>query len=190
MSKLTTPYVPVVHYNRQGLCFTRGRHMLETERLKIRVASQDEMLHFIERQIDEELITAYNEMLQGCLDHPEQWEWYAIWMIELRSGTHVGDLCFKGLDAGGSVEIGYGVLEEQQGRGYATEAVEAAVRWALAQPGVTRVEAETDPRNRASQRVLEKCGFAPTGAVGEEGPRFARTHGEHRSMPPRCPSTV
>ncbi len=26
----------------------------------------------------------------------------------------------------------------------------------------------------ASQRVLAKCGFVPTGTVGEEGPRFVR----------------
>lgn len=34
------------------------------------------------------------------------------------------------------------------------------------------VEAETAPDNKASQRVLEKCGFVPDGTTGEEGPRF------------------
>lgn len=71
-------------------------------------------------------------------------------------------------------EIGYGILEDHQGQGYATEAVDAAVRWALNQPSVHRVEAETEPENRASRRVLEKCAFLPTGTVGEEGPRFFR----------------
>ncbi|MBR3561900.1 MAG: GNAT family N-acetyltransferase [Oscillospiraceae bacterium] len=51
-------------------------------------------------------------------------------------------------------------------------AVDAAVAWALKQAGVTRVEAETEPDNTASQRVLEKCGFLPSGTFGEEGPRF------------------
>ena len=64
------------------------------------------------------------------------------------------------------------VLEEYQGQGYATEAVGAAVTWALQQPFVTCVETETAPDNRASQRVLEKCGFLPSGTIGEEGPRF------------------
>ena len=150
--------------------------MIETERLKIHIAYQEEMVRFINRQTDEILITAYREMLQGCLEHPQDWEWYAIWMIERKDGTHIGDLCFKGFNADGMVEIGYGILEEYQGFGYATEAVDAAVRWAMEQPGVTRVEAETEPDNKASQRVLEKCGFVPTGIVGEEGPRFARAH--------------
>ena len=47
--------------------------------------------------------------------------------------------------------------------------------WALKQPDVIRVEAETEPDNLASQRVLEKCGFLPSGTVGEEGPRFFMT---------------
>ncbi len=150
--------------------------MMETERLRIHIASQDEMQRYIEKQTDDVLIKAYKEMLQGCLDHPEQWEWYAIWMIEGKDGVHVGDLSFKGLSEDGSVEIGYGIEEAYRGRGYAAEAVEAAVIWALSQPGVTRVEAETEPENRASQRVLEKCGFTPSGITGEEGPRFVRTH--------------
>ena len=33
------------------------------------------------------------------------------------------------------------------------------------------VEAETAPDNKASQRVLEKCGFVPDG-TGVEGPHF------------------
>ena len=47
---------------------------------------------------------------------------------------------------------------------------------------VTRVEAETEPDNRASQRVLEKCGFLPSGTFGEEGPRFFRTACEQKNI--------
>ena len=148
---------------------------IETKRLRIHMASRDQMLRYIEAQADDILKTAYQQMLQGCLDHPDQWEWYAIWMIALKDGTHVGDLCFKGFNADGCVEIGYGIKEKHQGQGYATEAVNAAVTWAFEQPGVTRVEAETEPDNSASQRVLEKCGFVPSGIIGEEGPRFIRT---------------
>lgn len=50
----------------------------------------------------------------------------------------------------------------------------AAVQWTLRQSGVSRVEAETEPGNIASQRLLEKCGFARTGVIGEEEPRFVK----------------
>ena len=93
-------------------------------------------------------------------------------MIEKTDGTHIGDLCFKGLREDGIAEIGYGILEAYQGQGYATEAVQAACRWAFLHPDVRSLEAETDAGNAASQRVLEKCGFRPNGIIGEEGPRF------------------
>jgi RimJ/RimL family protein N-acetyltransferase len=128
---------------------------------------------FIDAEKDAEMKKAYTEMLEGCLEHPEQWNWYAMWMIELKDGTHIGDLCFKGLEPNGTAEIGYGILEEYQKQGYATESVKAALDWAFQNPEVTAIEAETEPDNTASQRVLEKCGFAANGTIGKEGPRFS-----------------
>ena len=146
--------------------------MLNTDRLRIYPASQEQMEAMIASEQDEELKIAYTEMLEGCLRHPDQWDWYAIWMIEKTDGTHVGDLCFKGLRENGIAEIGYGILEEYRRQGYATEAVRAACRWAFRHAEVKSLEAETETENAASQRVLEKCGFRPNGIMGEEGPRF------------------
>lgn len=151
---------------------------LETPRLKIHTANKNEMEQYIAKQTDDILRTAYKEMLQGYIEHPDHGEWYAMWMICRNDDTHVGDLSFKGLNADGSVEIGYGILEEYRGCGYATEAVTAAVNWALAQHDVTRVEAEVESDNIASKRVLEKCEFIPSGVVGEEGPIYVRLHQE------------
>ena len=147
--------------------------MIETERLKIYAASQDIMEQFIEAQTDDVLKTAYIEMLNGCLDHPDQWDWYAIWMIELKGGTHIGELCFKGLSVNGIAEIGYGISEEYQNNGYATEAVKAVLEWAFSHPEAIAIEAETESENAASISVLKKCGFALNGIIGEEGPRWA-----------------
>ena len=145
---------------------------MKTERLEIHVSDRGEMEQFIALQTDEMLKAAYSEMLSESLSHPEQREWYAMWMIELADGAHVGELCFKGLDSDGSVEIGYGISEEYRGLGYATEAVSAVTQWALSQHDVARVEAEAEADNIASIKVLTKCGFTPTGTFGEEGPRF------------------
>ena len=148
--------------------------MIETNRLKIYPASGEQMKAFIALQTEEALKAAYTEMLNGCLNCPDQWEWYAIWMIEQKDGTHIGELCFKGIDGSGSAEIGYGIAEKYRGYGYATEAVTAAASWALRQKTVSCVTAETDRDNTASQRVLEKAGFEPTGRTGEEGPVYRR----------------
>ena len=147
--------------------------MIETKRLRIYPASQKQMEEFIETQTVDVLKAAYTEMLNGCLANPAQWEWYAIWMIKLKNGTHIGELCFKGLSSDGIAEIGYGINDEYQGQGYASEAVKAVSEWAFQQPDVTALEAETDDENIASKRVLEKCGFVPNGIIGEEGPRYS-----------------
>ncbi len=146
--------------------------MLNTERLCIYPALREQMEAMIASERDAELKKAYSEMLEGCLRDPDQWDWYAIWMIEKKDGTHIGDLCFKGLREDGIAEIGYGILEAFQGQGYATEAVRAVCRWAFGHAEVSSIEAETDAGNAASQRVLQKCGFLPNGTCGEEGPRF------------------
>lgn len=147
---------------------------LESERLLIYPISDDEMGTWIENEADPELRQAYAEMLQGCRREPAKRLWFALWAMELKPcpGTIVGDFCFKGLSPDGMAEIGYGLREGFCGRGYMTEAVRAVSAWALAQPGVTRLEAETAPDNLSSQRVLAACGFLPTGELGEEGPRF------------------
>ena len=148
--------------------------MIETKRLKICAASKAQMEAVIAAQSDEVLKAAYTEMLDGAVEHPEQWEWYAIWMIELKDGTHIGELCFKGINEYGSAEIGYGIADEYQDRGYATEAITTVVAWALQQNKINSVTAEVDKENIASIRVLEKSGFEPTGRTGEEGPLYIR----------------
>jgi RimJ/RimL family protein N-acetyltransferase len=61
-------------------------------------------------------------------------------------------------DAQRSVSIGYGVVSEYEGRGYATEALLLLVEVASAH-GVRVIKGDTALSNVASQRVMEKAGF-------------------------------
>lgn len=152
--------------------YSVSKVMIETERLRIYPSTQSQMENMIASETDGGLRAAYSEMLEGGLNHPDQWEWFVLWMIELHGGTCVGGLCFKGLNSDGSAEIGYGISDGHQSNGYATEAVRAVCAWAFQNPAVTRIEAETDTDNTASRRVLEKCGFVASGKLDEEGLRF------------------
>lgn len=144
----------------------------KTKRLLLSPMSDEEITSLIERTDSEELRTAYGEMLEGCRRDPAHRIWYAPWKMVLKgTQTFLGDLCFKGPAKNHAVEVGYGLLPEYQGHGYATEALQAMTAWAFRQKDVAFVEAETEPGNAASQRVLEKCGFVPDGD-GREGPRF------------------
>lgn len=76
----------------------------------------------------------------------------------------VGSVIFHGApDGDGAVEVAYGVEEDSQRQGYATEATFASVEWALLQPGVEVVRAATPPWHIASQKVLERCGLERVG---------------------------
>lgn len=146
---------------------------VKTERMTIFPIADEEIQMMIEEEPDEEKKKEYSEMLAGCREKPEQRIWHTVWLMRLNSSnTIVGDLCFKGLNDSGSVEIGYGVKPDYEGKGLMTEAVTAMVRWASEQEGVSCVEAETESNNIASQRVLQKVGFLPNGVMGDEGPRF------------------
>jgi ribosomal-protein-alanine N-acetyltransferase len=59
--------------------------------------------------------------------------------------------------------LGYWVDGACAGRGIATEAVRQAVAFAFGEGGLHRVQAAVIPRNAASVRVLEKCGFRAEG---------------------------
>lgn len=62
-------------------------------------------------------------------------------------------------------DLGYVLGRQWWGRGYATEAVQSIVDWALSQPGIYRVWAMCDVDNLASARVLEKVGMSREGVL-------------------------
>lgn len=67
-----------------------------------------------------------------------------------------------------SAKIGYCLVEVAWGNGFASEAVGALLQWAFETLDLNRVQAETDTRNIASGRVLEKLGFVREGTLRED----------------------
>ncbi len=93
------------------------------------------------------------------------------WMIV--DGDEVVGLCsIIRPPESGELHIGYGVAPSREGRGMATAAVAELLDWARSDPRVKSVSAETAVDNVASQRVLERNGFSPTGRRSdpEDGP--------------------
>lgn len=69
------------------------------------------------------------------------------------------------------VEVGYLLVPSAWGKGYATEICARLLRFAFEMTDLPRIVAVTDPGNRASQKVLAKCGMLSLGpgrAYGEE----------------------
>ena len=67
-----------------------------------------------------------------------------------------------------SASLGYCLHDAAWGQGYATEAARALLQWAFDTLDLNRVQAETDTRNAASARVLEKIGFVREGTLRED----------------------
>jgi [ribosomal protein S5]-alanine N-acetyltransferase len=71
--------------------------------------------------------------------------------------------------ADNQVEIGYSVVSSFEGRGYATELVQALVAYAFSTGRVSRIIAHTASANIGSVRVLEKAGFHLVGLGKDQG---------------------
>ena len=101
--------------------------------------------------------------------------WY--WILpDPATGTRtlIGCGGFTSPPVRGAVAIGYSLLREFQGKGFAIEAVKALIEWAFAHPEVREIIAETTPDNERSRHLLKKAGFRQKGEASEPGHlRFA-----------------
>lgn len=87
-------------------------------------------------------------------------------VVRRADGAVVGSCGFKGPPSReGVVEIAYAIEPDEQGKGYATEAAQGLVDFALRAERVRTVCAHTLPIHDASPRVLAKCGFRNAGEI-------------------------
>jgi ribosomal-protein-alanine N-acetyltransferase len=103
-----------------------------------------------------------NFWLPKTLEFPERYQWFTNWEIVLKSDNiSVGGMGFNGFpNENKEAEIGYMIHEDQQGKGYATEALQVMSQWALAQADVEMVIVHTGSDNLPSRKILDKNGFA------------------------------
>ena len=147
---------------------------LETDRLKLVLDSHEQALAQIAQMKAEDkaqLSPAWLALLAAAKTS-DPWI-HGFSMIQRCDGACIGSCGFKGPpNADGVVEIAYGVRPEHEGKGFATEAASALVRFALDSEKVRIVRAHTLPQVNASGRVLTKCGFRHTGEVTDpdDGP--------------------
>lgn len=64
-------------------------------------------------------------------------------------------------------EIGYVLNRQFWGKGFVNEALNSLLNFAFSEMNLHRIEADVDPRNAASIRVLERLGFQKEGYLRE-----------------------
>ncbi len=85
---------------------------------------------------------------------------FGYWMIETVDGNEfVGWVALKKLDQTEKIEIGYRLLEEHWGKGFAAEAAAEMLKYAFLTLNLTEVVAVALEENTRSLRVLEKLGM-------------------------------
>jgi RimJ/RimL family protein N-acetyltransferase len=92
---------------------------------------------------------------------------FGYWSVrERETGAFVGEVGFADFHRGtdpsfnGEPEMGWAIAPDHYGKGYATEAVMAALGWADAALQHPRTVCMIDPVNAASVAVARKCGFS------------------------------
>ena len=91
---------------------------------------------------------------------------YGWWVVFLKDTDEViGAACVQNLahKDDNPLEIGWRLLPEYQGHGYATEAGQAAADFAFNHIGVDFVKAVCNPENTASEAVMKRLGMTPLG---------------------------
>ena len=86
---------------------------------------------------------------------------FDVWIIVNKNDMRIiGDAGFKGEpDENGNVEIGFGLIDEEQRKGYGFEVASSLINWALQQKNVKVVKADCLIGNVGSIKVLERCGL-------------------------------
>jgi len=104
------------------------------------------------------------KLLQDILDGAVRGS-FKQWAIALRADDRLigTTTLFSRNFAHARAEVGYALRREFWGRGLATEALGRLIRHAEQDLGVLRLEADVDPGNAASLKMLERLGFAREG---------------------------
>lgn len=145
---------------------------LETPRLKLEPFddSHYEGLRIMDsdagvmRYITGGIVKTPEETWEGIRRVQARWDKYKFswWAIKEKfSGVIVGAACLQHLANadGAPLEIGWRLVPEHNGKGYATEAAQAIVDYAAEQVGATYLVAVADPENIPSQRVMQRLGM-------------------------------
>jgi RimJ/RimL family protein N-acetyltransferase len=84
------------------------------------------------------------------------------------TGELIGNVSLhRFVDASRRCELGYALARRHWGAGYVSEALRALLGYGFSTLDLNRIEADVDPRNEASARVLEKLGFRKEGFMPE-----------------------
>lgn len=150
--------------------------VMETERLLLRTFTLEDAPLIYELNLDPEVIRYTLDPIKD-IDHARQvleqviLPQYALydhgrWAVHTKSDTKFIGWCgLKARSERNEIDLGYRFIKTTWGRGYATEAAWACIKYGFERLKLRRIVGRAMPENIGSLKVLEKCGMV---YIGEE----------------------
>ena len=151
------------------------KDVLETARCRLRDIQEQDLVTFARYRADPE-VARYQSWSDYSLADAERLyarqqktpfgeaeTWYQIAIADKQSDALLGDCSLHFLGEH-EVEIGFTLAPEQQGRGFAREAVTSLLTYLFGKLGKQRVLAVTDAENKPAQELLLTLGFFEDGS--------------------------
>jgi RimJ/RimL family protein N-acetyltransferase len=134
---------------------------------------KDDLPLFVEWVNKPEIFGKYNTLhqmsrteVEKIVENPSDFQ---LFFVEKKDGGKIGFIAhFHVLHLGTGTkqtEIGYSLVPNERGKGYCSEAIQIMVDYLFLSKEIMRIQAQTDQRNLASQKVLEKAGFKKEGTL-------------------------
>ncbi|MBD5633098.1 MAG: GNAT family N-acetyltransferase [Candidatus Eremiobacteraeota bacterium] len=148
---------------------------IETARLRLRRHRRDDFAACAGMWADPAVVryiggqpSTEQQVWSRLLNYAGHWQLmgFGYWVVELKAtGLYIGELGFADFkrdivpSIAGMPELGWALVPDAHGKGYATEALRAVVAWGDERFGRARTVCLIDAENVASIRVAEKCGY-------------------------------
>ncbi|HYG27615.1 MAG TPA: GNAT family N-acetyltransferase [Caulobacteraceae bacterium] len=141
--------------------------VIETERLILRVPEQGDLDGWAAMMADEEAarfiggVQARAASWRGLASMAGSWALLGFGMfsvVEKSTGRWVGRIGPWMPEGWPGTEVGWGLMREAWGKGYAVEAAQASIDWAFDNLGWSEVIHCIDPDNTPSQQVARRLG--------------------------------
>ncbi len=158
--------------------------MLEGKNVNLRVVEKEDLPLITEWTADPDFLGEYVALWQRSkMDWEKRYDnikpeekWF---LIEKKDGSRIGFMQHYPTE-GGYQDLGYAIIPSERGKGYCGEAVMLLVDYLFLSKDLVRIQAVTDARNVASQKILERAGFKKEGTMRKE--EFIRGEWRDRSL--------
>lgn len=144
------------------------QYTLQDEEYFYQFSSNEDVMRYIRPVVNrEESARLLTLNMQLYLSRPNTGRWA---IFNKATGSYMGSFSILEMDIDKTkLHIGYALLPQFWGMGYATEVLEQGITFFFANHAAQLVYAITEDGNIASQKVLLKCGFVYQGCQKDKG---------------------